>query len=66
MKERSILQAKLTKLAIQIGYAGKSLFDKIVEKNVFFFKGMTIAILTVIVLLLRFSIEEFIQRYEVY
>jgi len=41
-KERSILQAKLTKLAIQIGYA-----------------GMTIAILTVIVLLLRFSIEEF-------
>ena len=45
MKERSILQAKLTKLAIQIGYA-----------------GMTIAILTVLVLLLRFSIEEFIQR----
>jgi Ca2+ transporting ATPase len=45
VKERSILQAKLTKLAIQIGYA-----------------GMTIAILTVLVLLLRFSIEEFIQR----
>ena len=44
-KERSILQAKLTKLAIQIGYA-----------------GMTIAILTVLVLLLRFSIEEFVQR----
>ncbi|CAF1360295.1 unnamed protein product [Rotaria magnacalcarata] len=47
VKERSILQAKLTKLAIQIGYA-----------------GMTIAILTVIVLLLRFSVEEFIQRGE--
>ncbi|CAF1326093.1 unnamed protein product [Rotaria sordida] len=47
VKERSILQAKLTKLAIQIGYA-----------------GMTIAILTVIVLLLRFSVEEFIQRRE--
>ena len=25
VKERSILQAKLTKLAIQIGYAGKSI-----------------------------------------
>ncbi|CAF3879115.1 unnamed protein product [Adineta steineri] len=47
VKERSILQAKLTKLAIQIGYA-----------------GMTIAILTVLVLLVRFSIEEFIQRRE--
>ncbi|CAF1068097.1 unnamed protein product [Rotaria sp. Silwood1] len=47
VKERSILQAKLTKLAIQIGYA-----------------GMTIAILTVIVLLVRFSVEEFIQRRE--
>ncbi|CAF4008272.1 unnamed protein product [Rotaria magnacalcarata] len=45
--ERSILQAKLTKLAIQIGYA-----------------GMTIAIMTVLVLLIRFSIEEFIQRGE--
>ncbi|CAF2684167.1 unnamed protein product [Rotaria sp. Silwood2] len=45
--ERSILQAKLTKLAIQIGYA-----------------GMTIAILTVLVLLIRFSFEEFIQRGE--
>ncbi|CAF3451705.1 unnamed protein product [Rotaria sp. Silwood1] len=45
--ERSILQAKLTKLAIQIGYA-----------------GMTIAILTVLVLLIRFSVEEFIQRRE--
>jgi len=45
VKERSILQAKLTKLAIQIGYA-----------------GMTIAILTVIVLLVRFSVEEFLQK----
>ncbi|CAF0797946.1 unnamed protein product [Rotaria sordida] len=45
--ERSILQAKLTRLAIQIGYA-----------------GMTIAILTVLVLLIRFSIEEFVQRRE--
>ncbi|CAF0924356.1 unnamed protein product [Adineta ricciae] len=47
VKERSILQAKLTKLAIQIGYA-----------------GMTIAILTVLVLLLRFAIEEFAQKHE--
>ncbi|CAF0918576.1 unnamed protein product, partial [Didymodactylos carnosus] len=46
-KERPILQAKLTKLTIQIGYA-----------------GMTIAILTVLVLFIRFSIEEFIQKGE--
>ncbi|CAF1067728.1 unnamed protein product, partial [Didymodactylos carnosus] len=46
VKERSILQAKLTKLAIQIGYA-----------------GMTIAILTVLVLFIRFSIEEFAQKH---
>ena len=30
MKERSILQAKLTKLAVQIGYAGWILFNRIV------------------------------------
>jgi CHASE3 domain sensor protein len=36
---------------------------KIIKKIVFSFCiGMTIAILTVIVLLLRFSIEEFIQK----
>jgi Ca2+ transporting ATPase len=43
-KEQSVLQAKLTKLAIQIGYA-----------------GMTIAICTVIVLIVRFSIKEYGQ-----
>ncbi|KAI0981353.1 hypothetical protein GJ496_004465 [Pomphorhynchus laevis] len=41
--EQSILQRKLTKLAIQIGYG-----------------GMTIAILTVAVLITRFCIEEFV------
>ena len=41
-KETSVLQAKLTKLAIQIGYG-----------------GMTIAILTVIVLILRYCIQKY-------
>jgi Ca2+ transporting ATPase len=45
LKERSILQAKLTKLAIQIGYI-----------------GMIVAILTVIVLIARFSWEEFVEK----
>lgn len=44
-KEQSVLQAKLTKLAIQIGYA-----------------GMTIAICTVIVLIVRFCIKEYGQE----
>jgi len=44
-KERSILQTKLTKLAIQIGYI-----------------GMIVAVLTVIVLIVRFSWEEFIIK----
>ncbi|KAL7671760.1 hypothetical protein ACOME3_006663 [Neoechinorhynchus agilis] len=42
---RSVLQLKLTKLAIQIGYA-----------------GMTIAVLTVAVLIVRFCVEEFGMR----
>uniref|UniRef100_T1G8G7 Calcium-transporting ATPase n=1 Tax=Helobdella robusta TaxID=6412 RepID=T1G8G7_HELRO len=41
-KEKSVLQAKLTKLAIQIGYA-----------------GTVVAVLTVLILILRFSIETF-------
>ncbi|CAF1600720.1 unnamed protein product [Adineta ricciae] len=44
-KERSILQTKLTKLAIQIGYV-----------------GMIVASLTVLVLIVRFSWEEFIVK----
>lgn len=32
VKQRSILQAKLTKLAIQIGYAGQSFFCLCTEK----------------------------------
>ena len=43
-KEQSVLQAKLTKLTIQIGYA-----------------GMSIAICTVIVLIVRFCIKEYGQ-----
>ncbi|XP_034139414.1 plasma membrane calcium-transporting ATPase 2 isoform X6 [Drosophila guanche] len=42
-KEKSVLQAKLTKLAIQIGYAGS-----------------TIAVLTVIILIIQFCIKTFV------
>lgn len=43
-KEKSVLQAKLTKLAIQIGYAGS-----------------TIAVLTVVILIIRFCITTFVM-----
>lgn len=42
-KEKSVLQAKLTKLAIQIGYAGS-----------------TIAVLTVVILIIQFCVKTFI------
>uniref|UniRef100_A0A8D8R135 Calcium-transporting ATPase n=1 Tax=Cacopsylla melanoneura TaxID=428564 RepID=A0A8D8R135_9HEMI len=42
-KEKSVLQAKLTKLAIQIGYAGS-----------------TIAVLTVVILVIQFSVKTFV------
>ncbi|XP_045541639.1 plasma membrane calcium-transporting ATPase 2-like [Papilio machaon] len=42
-KEKSVLQAKLTKLAIQIGYAGS-----------------TIAVLTVIILVVQFCVRTFV------
>lgn len=42
-KEKSVLQAKLTKLAIQIGYAGS-----------------TIAVLTVIILIIQFCVQTFV------
>ncbi|XP_072945770.1 plasma membrane calcium-transporting ATPase 2 isoform X3 [Epargyreus clarus] len=42
-KEKSVLQAKLTKLAIQIGYAGS-----------------TIAVLTVIILVIQFCVHTFV------
>ncbi|XP_043500068.1 plasma membrane calcium-transporting ATPase 3 isoform X8 [Polistes fuscatus] len=42
-KEKSVLQAKLTKLAIQIGYAGS-----------------TIAVLTVIILVIQFCVSTFV------
>lgn len=41
-KEKSVLQAKLTKLAIQIGYAGS-----------------TIAVLTVLILVVQFCVQTF-------
>lgn len=44
-KEKSVLQAKLTKLAIQIGYAGS-----------------TIAVLTVIILVINFCVDIFITN----
>lgn len=46
-KEKSVLQAKLTKLAIQIGYAGS-----------------TIAVLTVIILVIQFCIQTFVIEQE--
>lgn len=48
-KEKSVLQAKLTKLAIQIGYAGS-----------------TIAVLTVIILVIQFCIKTFVVAGEVW
>uniref|UniRef100_A0A336KVS7 Calcium-transporting ATPase n=1 Tax=Culicoides sonorensis TaxID=179676 RepID=A0A336KVS7_CULSO len=42
-KEKSVLQAKLTKLAIQIGYAGS-----------------TIAVLTVLILVIQFCVQTFV------
>ncbi|XP_050678391.1 plasma membrane calcium-transporting ATPase 2 isoform X2 [Leptidea sinapis] len=42
-KEKSVLQAKLTKLAIQIGYAGS-----------------TIAVLTVVILIIQFCVHTFV------
>lgn len=42
-KEKSVLQAKLTKLTIQIGYA-----------------GMIIAVLTVLILIIRFCVNTFV------
>ncbi|KAI5700019.1 hypothetical protein M8J75_012869 [Diaphorina citri] len=42
-KEKSVLQAKLTKLAIQIGYAGS-----------------TIAVLTVVILVIQFCVKTFV------
>lgn len=44
-KEKSVLQAKLTKLAIQIGYAGS-----------------TIAVLTVIILVIQFCVRKFVME----
>lgn len=43
-KEKSVLQAKLTKLAIQIGYAGS-----------------TIAVLTVVILIIQFCVKTFVM-----
>ncbi|KAM7341368.1 plasma membrane calcium-transporting ATPase 3 isoform 4-T4 [Cochliomyia hominivorax] len=48
-KEKSVLQAKLTKLAIQIGYAGS-----------------TIAVLTVLILVVQFCIKTFIIQKKVW
>ncbi|XP_015124545.1 plasma membrane calcium-transporting ATPase 2 isoform X1 [Diachasma alloeum] len=46
-KEKSVLQAKLTKLAIQIGYAGS-----------------TIAVLTVIILVIQFCVNTFVIHHK--
>lgn len=46
-KEKSVLQAKLTKLAIQIGYAGS-----------------TIAVLTVLILIIQFCVQTFVIEHK--
>lgn len=46
-KEKSVLQAKLTKLAIQIGYAGS-----------------TIAVLTVVILIIQFCVKTFVIEHK--
>lgn len=46
-KEKSVLQVKLTKLAIQIGYAGS-----------------TIAVITVIILIIQFCLDTFVIKGE--
>ncbi|XP_052827689.1 plasma membrane calcium-transporting ATPase 2 isoform X3 [Octopus bimaculoides] len=48
-KEKSVLQSKLTRLAIQIGYAGTA-----------------IAVLTVVILVMKFCIHEFAVKKEVW
>ena len=44
-EEKSVLQAKLTNLAIQIGYG-----------------GMAVSLITVVILSIRFSIDEFYYK----
>lgn len=65
--EKSVLQAKLTKLAIQIGYAGMShlyfSFCNFVQSkvllNICLLSGTAIAVLTVVVMFVRFSVETY-------
>lgn len=60
-KERSVLQTKLTRLAIQIGYAGM-IFGFYFYKLRFmlvFFAGSFIAALTVVILILQFCITNY-------
>jgi len=78
-KEKSVLQAKLTKLAIQIGYAGEKtdfliwqncFIRDIFNKNYNYFKnkidwasvfsGSTIAVLTVVLLVIQFCVQTFV------
>lgn len=60
-KEKSVLQAKLTKLAIQIGYGGKMKLAIIVFIHIFS-KGSAVAVLTVLILIFRFVIKKFIIK----
>ncbi len=70
-KDKSVLQAKLTKLAIQIGYAGKDdfrIFFLLMNSyltfgyDLFLCVGSTIAILTVIILITTFCIKTFVYE----
>lgn len=60
------MQAKLTQLATQIGYAGNQFLIRSFSyrslTNVSFSLGTVIAILTVLVLIIRFSVENYAMK----
>lgn len=58
-KERSVLQAKLTRLAIQIGYAGENFFLTLEEMDIFICSGSFVAACTVLILVIRFCIKTY-------
>lgn len=71
-KDKSVLQAKLTKLAIQIGYAGELLIKRCLDLSrtvlnyiiVAIVIGSTIAVLTVLILVIQFCIKTFVFHHE--
>ena len=60
IKEKSVLQNKLTVLAIQIGYAGIKHFTNL--KLFEFLKGTFVATITVLILIISYITQHFIQN----